>query len=135
VSDLQNSLNLLYEYCLKWGLKVNTTKQKQWCLENEETSRMMKHGCKAYNNNELEVILINKKRYLITMYTGSFVLNQETLADKGLISHNVLLNNKLMKGKALRKHSLHEKNSSPGFIEAVQTKQYNFKPSVLCKLF
>jgi len=26
---------------------------------------------------------------------------------------------KLMKGKALRKHSLHEKNSSLGFIEAV----------------
>jgi len=36
------------------------------------------------------------------------VLNQETLADKGLISHNVLLN---------------------------KTKKYNFKPSVLCKLF
>ena len=56
MSDLQNSLNLLYEYCLKWGLKLNTTKQKQWCLENEETSRMMKHGCKAYYNNELEVV-------------------------------------------------------------------------------
>jgi len=25
VSDLQNSHNLLYEYCLKWGLEVNTT--------------------------------------------------------------------------------------------------------------
>ena len=23
--DLQNSLNLLYEYCLKWGLTVNTS--------------------------------------------------------------------------------------------------------------
>jgi len=31
---------------------------------------------------------------------------------------NLCVKLKLMKGKALRKHSLHEKNSSLGFIEA-----------------
>lgn len=33
--DLQNSLNLLYEYCQKWGLVVNTDKTKVLILEKE----------------------------------------------------------------------------------------------------
>ena len=41
-------------------------------------------------------------------YTGTFVLNQETIAGKGLKALNVLLNN---------------------------TKHYKFKPSALCQLF
>ena len=58
----------------------------------------------VYNNNVLEVV--SDFNYLGTVfnYTVSFVLNQETLAGKGLKSFNVLLN---------------------------RTKQYNFKSSVL----
>ena len=133
VSYLQNSLNLLYEYCLKWGLEVNTTKTKIMVFRKR---RNIKEDEKwVYNNNELEVV--SDFNYLGTVfnYTGSFVLmnsfnkteaavfscrlcflrafpfislNQETLAGKGLKALNVLLNS---------------------------TKQYNFKPSVLYQLF
>jgi len=62
----------------------------------------------VYNYNELEVV--SDFNYLRTVfnYTGSFVLNQETLAGKGLNALNILLN---------------------------RTQQYNFKHSVLCQLF
>ena len=62
----------------------------------------------SYNNEVLEVV--NDFNYLGTVfnYTGTFVLNQETIAGKGLKALNVLLNN---------------------------TKHYAFKPSVLCQLF
>ena len=106
VTGLQNSLNLLHEYCLKWGLEVNTTKtkvmvfRKRGNVRNDETW--------LYNNVELKVV--NDFNYLGTVfnYTDSFVLNQETLAGKGIKALNVLLN---------------------------KTKEYNFKPSVLCQLF
>jgi len=62
----------------------------------------------VYDNNELEVVSDFNDLETVFNYTGSFVLNQETLAGKGLKALNVLLN---------------------------RTKQYNFKPSVLCQLF
>jgi len=46
----------------------------------------------VYNNNDLEVVSDFKYLGTVLNYTGSFVLNQETLAGKGLKALNVLLN-------------------------------------------
>ena len=101
--DLQNSLDLLHVYYVKWGLEVNIVKtkimvfRKRGCLRSQEKW--------LYNNEVLDIV--NDFNYLGTVfnYTGTFVLNQETIAGKGLKALNVLLNN---------------------------TKHYKFKPSVLC---
>ena len=43
--ELQNSLNKLHEYCLKWGLEVNTIKTKVIVFfENEDGYLNMKTG-------------------------------------------------------------------------------------------
>jgi len=71
VADLENSLNLLYEYCLKWGLEVNTTKTKIIVFRKRGN---IKEGEKwVYKNNELEVV--NDFNDLGTVFncTGSFV--------------------------------------------------------------
>ena len=103
--ELQNSLNLLHTYCLKWGLEVNTAKtkimvfRKRGPLSNDEQW--------SYDNNKLEIV--DNFNYLGTVfnYTGTFVLNQENLAGKGLKALNVFMNN---------------------------IKQYPLKPSIICQL-
>ena len=53
--ELQNSLNLLHTYCLKWGLEVNTAKtkimvfRKRGPLSNDEQW--------SYDNNKLEMLI------------------------------------------------------------------------------
>lgn len=106
VSELQHSLNLLLEYCNTWGLEVNTAKTKIVVFRKRGTVRADEKW--TYDNKEIEIV--NDFNYLGTVfnYTGTFNLNQETLAGKGLKALNVLLNN---------------------------TKQFDFKPKVLCQLF
>lgn len=89
--DLQNSLNGLHEYCSNWGLEVNTDKTKIMVFRKRGPLKMDEHW--FYDNKEVEVV--NDFIYLGTVfsYTGSFSLNQKTLAGKGLKAMNALLSN------------------------------------------
>lgn len=104
--DLQRSLNLLEKYCDKWGLTVNTDKTKIMVFRNRGGLR--NNELWTYKGIPLEVV--NDFNYLGTVfnYTGTFVLNQVTLAGKALKALNCLLNN---------------------------TKMYSLKPKVICQLF
>ena len=105
-SDLQNSLNLLQTYCNKWGLEVNPEKSKIVVFRKRGG---VKHDEKwTYNDVPLEVV--NSFNYLGTVlnYNGNFVLNQETLAGKGLKALNAFL---------------------------VNTRNMMLKPSTMCHLF
>lgn len=106
VADLQNSLDLLSRYCLKWGLEVNTDKSK--IVVFRKHGNVTENERWVYNNNEIEIV--DNFNYLGTVfnYNGSFVFNQETLSGKGLKALNVLIS---------------------------KTKHLNLKPSVMCQLF
>ena len=104
--DLQKSLDRLEYYCNKWGLEVNTEKTKVVVFR--KRGGLLNNESWTYKGVNLEVV--NNFNYLGTVfnYTGTFVLNQETLVGKGLKALNCLLFN---------------------------TKKYCLKPKVLCQLF
>ena len=89
--DLQNSLNLLFKYCSDWGLTVNIQKTK--IVVFRKRAQIREGESWTYNDEHIEVV--NNFNYLgiVFNYTGTFVLNQETLAGKGLKALNVLLAN------------------------------------------
>lgn len=105
-ADLQNSLELLYEYCYKWGLSVNIPKTKIMVFRKRGPLRQDEKW--FYNGEELETV--NDFNYLgvVFNYTGSFTLNQEVLAGKGLKALNILL---------------------------MKVRTYNLKPKTMCQLF
>ena len=104
--DLQNSLDKLQEYCLKWGLEVNVLKTK--IVVFRKRGRTFENERWTYNGNVLEVV--NDFNYLgvVFNYTGSFGLNQQTLSGKALKAMNILLQN---------------------------IRAYDFSPRTLCQLF
>ena len=104
--DLQNSLNLLFKYCSDWGLTVNIQKTK--IVVFRKRGQIREGESWTYNDEHIEVV--NDFNYLgiVFNYTGTFVLNQETLAGKGLKALNVLLAN---------------------------TRKYEFNIKTLCQLF
>lgn len=106
IEDLQHSLDLLKQYCDKWGLEVNTTKSK--IVVFRKRGGLKAHEVWLYNGTPLEVV--NDFNYLGTVlnYTGNFNLNQETLSGKGLKALNALLAN---------------------------TRDFVLKPKVVCQLF
>ena len=106
VSDLQNSLNLLHTYCKKWGLEVNTLKTKIIVFRKRGPTQHNERW--TYNNEEIDIVDNFNYLGVVFNYTGTFVLNQEKLAGKGLKALNVLVYN---------------------------TKNLNLKPSVICQLF
>ena len=73
-SDLQCRLNLLKEYCDKWGLQVNSEKNKVMVFRKRVNSNITYHL--TYGNVELEVV--NCFHYFGTVfnYNGSFSANQ-----------------------------------------------------------
>ena len=85
VFDLQNSLNLLHEYCIERRLEVNIDKTKVMVFRKRGNLRNNEKW--LYENKYIEIV--NDFNYLGTVfyYTGTFVLNQETL------TLNVLINN------------------------------------------
>ena len=104
--DLQNSLNLLFKYCSDWGLTVNIQKTK--IVVFRKRGQIREGESWTYNDEHIEVV--NDFNYLgiVFNYTGTFVLNQETLAGKGLKALNVLVAN---------------------------TRKYDFNIKTLCQLF
>ena len=106
VKELQENLNLLYTYCNKWGLEVNTSKTKVMVFR--KRGQLKENEKWIFNDKELDVV--NDFNYLGTVfnYTGNFSRNQEHLVGKALRALSTLLYN---------------------------CKHLNFKPSVLCQLF
>ncbi len=95
--ELQHSLDLLHEYCGKWGLEVNTDKTK--IVVFRKRGRTRDNETWLYDGTNIDVV--NDFSYLgvVLNYTGSFVLNNLTLSGKGLKALHVLLIN-------IRKHNV-----------------------------
>ena len=89
VNDLQQSLDLLKQYCDKWDLEVNILKTKTMVFRKRgdifENEKWYFDGILLQTVDDLN--------YLGTCfnYTGSFTFNQELLARKGLKAMNYLL--------------------------------------------
>ncbi len=82
---------MLHDYCDKWGLDVNTDKTKIVGFRKRGPTRRNENW--TYNGMNIEVV--NDFNYLgvVFNYTGSFVLNNQTLSGKGIKAMNVLLMN------------------------------------------
>ena len=88
-NDLQNSLNMLSEYCERWGLEVNTDKTKVMVFRKQV--RVERDINFYYDDQRLEIVDDFNYLGVVLNYTGSFTLNQQNLSGKGLKAMNVLL--------------------------------------------
>ena len=86
--DLQNNLNVLYDYCNTWGLEVNGDKTK--ILKR----RRLKIDEK-WTYTGLNVEVVDSFNYLGTVfkYNGNFALNNDFIIGKALKALKVLLYN------------------------------------------
>ena len=105
-NELQKSLDLLKLYCDKSGLKVNIDKTKTMVFR--KRGRILSNEKWFYGNELLETV--NNFNYLGTYfnYTGTFCLNQEMLAGKGLKALNLFM---------------------------YKLKKYGLSPGILCQVF
>ena len=89
--DLQNNLDLLQEYCLQWGLKVNDSKTKVMVFR--KRGRLLHDENWTYNGQVLEIV--DTFNYLGTVFSFSekFNVNEEFLIGKALKAMSVLLIN------------------------------------------
>jgi hypothetical protein len=80
--DLQNGLNILYNYCERWKLTVNTDKSKVMVFK--KGGRISRGTQFKYNNVHLDIV--NKFSYLGVIFTcgGSFIETQKALAAQAL---------------------------------------------------
>ena len=80
--ELQSHLNLLYEYCQSWGLKVNTEKTKIMVFRKGGNLKSTENW--EHNGTPIEVV--NDFNYLGTVFhfNGSFNANEQYIAGKGL---------------------------------------------------
>ena len=86
-----DSFNLLENCCRRWGLEVNTDTTKVMVFR--KRGDLLHNEKWLYKTNVLDVV--SNFNYLGTVfnYTGTFVMNQETLVEKGLKALNILLYN------------------------------------------
>ena len=88
-NDLQQSLDLLKQYCDKWDLEVNILKTKTMVFRKRgdifENEKWYFDGKLLQNDFNCLASCFN--------YTGSFTSNQELPAEKGLKTMNELLYN------------------------------------------
>ena len=87
--DLQDKLNNLNNYCLKWGLTVNIAKTKIMVFRKRGKTHLSEKW--KYYGHKLDVV--DDFNYLGTVfnYTGNFSKNQEHLAGKALKACDILL--------------------------------------------
>jgi exonuclease III len=92
-SDLQLSLDKLFEYCDTWGLEVNVDKskcmvfRKRGCLRNREVWFYGENSCILENVNDFNYLGVTFN------YTGNFSLNTQYLYGKGLKAMSTLIAN------------------------------------------
>ena len=86
--DLQHSLDLMFDYCQKWGIEVNTSKTK--IVVFRKKGRIRPNECWTFNNE-----VIDNFNYLgiVFNYNGNFATNNEFLIGKALKAMNTLLYN------------------------------------------
>ena len=91
VNDLQQSLDLLKQYCDKWDIEVNILKSKTMVFRKRGNTF---ENEKWYFDGKL-LHTVDDFNYLGSCfnYNDSFTLNQELLAGKGLKAMNYLLYN------------------------------------------
>ena len=89
--NLQNSLDMLSEYCTRWGFEVNTEKTK--VIVFRKRGRLGQDVQFLFDNSPLEIVDNFNYLGVIINYTGSFALNQQSLLGKGLKAMNTLLAN------------------------------------------
>ena len=63
--DLQNSLDILYDYCQKWRLKINIEKSKVMIFR--KGGRLERNTLFKYGDTELEIV--SKYTYLGIVFT------------------------------------------------------------------
>ena len=103
---LQEKLNLLENYCNRWGLSVNTSKTKIMVFR--KRGRLSLNLKWTYKGSQLDIV--NEFNYLGTVFnhTGGFNRNADFLTGKGLKALNALIGN---------------------------LKKYNLSPKTMCQLF
>ena len=78
--DLQKGLDLLYDYCCKWNLIVNTDKTK--IVVFRRGGRLSKHENWTYNGENINVSNAFNYLGINLSYTGKFSAAQTTLSDQ-----------------------------------------------------
>jgi len=81
----------LYDYCQTWGLTVNPDKSK--IVVFRKRGPILESEKWLYNSVPLDTVDNFNYLGVVFNYTGSFVLNQSTIAGKGLKALNTLLAN------------------------------------------
>ena len=69
-TDLQKLLNDLFEYCTKWGLKVNEEKTKVMIFIKRKPKQQVNSF--TFNNRGLEIVEYYKYLGVIIKYNGNF---------------------------------------------------------------
>ena len=89
--ELQKNINLLYDYCSKWGLEVNVEKTKTMVFR--KRGKLKENESWTYNGRKIESV--DDFNYLGTVfhYTGNFAENQEYIVGKSMKALNALLIN------------------------------------------
>jgi hypothetical protein len=102
---LQRSLDTLAQYCKEWGLAVNCEKTKIMVFKRGPIPTNVQW---TYEGKVLEIV--GQFNYLGTTFSsgGTYNINYQTLAGKGLKAMNVLMS---------------------------MVRSYKFKPDILCQLF
>jgi hypothetical protein len=103
---LQNMLNALHGYCVKWNLVVNVAKTKLMVFRRGGVLKA--NEVWRYNNEHIDVVDVFVYLGLLFASNGKFLKTTQLLAEKGLKAGNMLMS---------------------------QVRELNMKPSVIMNLF
>ena len=78
---LQSNINMVNEYCTKWGLAINTDTSKVMTFS--KTGRMLKDRFKSIVGSD-DIEYVNQYKYLGVIFTsnGKFSVSEKTLSMK-----------------------------------------------------
>jgi hypothetical protein len=86
---LQNMLNALHGYCVKWNLVVNVTKTKLMVFRRGGVLKA--NEVWRYNNEHIDVVNVFVYLGLLFASNGKFLKTTQLLAEKGLKAGNMLM--------------------------------------------